>query len=189
MQKKRFFFFCIFTTSFLFWISCSNNMQEIRELTQQDDLPIITVQGMKSDYTVNSDLRVQLMTPLLYKFDEEKKSYFEFPKGLKINFYNKDTELESSLKADYGIYYEKKQISRAEKNVVLTNINGSILRTEELFLNEKDGKIYSVKPVTITYADGSVIQGEGGFESDLDFTVYRFTDVSGIQAVKDVLDK
>ncbi|MEA2041069.1 MAG: LPS export ABC transporter periplasmic protein LptC [Bacteroidota bacterium] len=171
------------------FFSCSNNMQEIKDLTDEEELPMISVRGMKSTYTVNSDLRVQMMAPLVYKYKDEKESYFEFPEGMKIMFFDKNGNIESGLKSKYGIYYDKKQLSKAEKNVVLTNADGSILRTEQLFLDEKNGRIYSIKEVTITDNDGSVIQGEDGFESNFDFTVYRFSDVSGIQSLSGVLDE
>ena len=94
-------------------------------------------------------------------------------------FYDNNNKLHSSLRANYGVYYESKGIAKAEDDVRLVNVNGSILKTEELFIVEKEGKIYSVKPVNITDKDGFEITGKGGFESNLDFTVYKFTDVTG----------
>ena len=168
--------------------NCSTDMEEIKKLTEEEELPMLTVQGMRSVYTSNANLKMLLTTPTLYRFDEKNKSYFEFPNGCRINFYNEELEVESSLKADYAIYHEKEQNAKAEGNVVITNANGSILRTEELFLTGETKNIYSVKPVTITYADGSVIQGEGGFKSNFDFTDYRFTKVTGIQQLEEELE-
>ncbi len=164
--------------------SCTTDMKEINALTQEyENMPMLTVHGLKLVYSSNAKLQIQLTSAMLQRYQEKDKAYIEFPQGCKINFYNDQAEVESSLKADTAIYHEKTQNARVAGNVVITNTNGSILRSEELFLKNTEQKIYSIKPVTITYADGSVIQGDGGFESNLNFTVYRFKKVTGIQNI------
>jgi LPS export ABC transporter protein LptC len=160
-------------------ISCKNDLAEIKALTNQEKLPDITVRNLKSTYSVNGQTQIVLSSPLALRYTNPQKEYSVFPKGITLTFYDKNMNIHSSLRADYGIYYEKKNFARASGNVILTNVKGSILRTEELFLNEKEERIYSVKPVNIVDKSGFEITGEGGFESNLDFTVYRFTDVSG----------
>lgn len=185
MTKKSFaiaFLSAVFIVSFT---ACSTDMKEIQKLTEEEELPVLTVRGLRSVYTTNGNLKMLLTAPKLLRFDQADKSYFEFPEGCRINLYNENLEAESSLKADYAIYHEKEQNAKAQGNVVITNTNGSILRTEELFLTRAEEKIYSVKPVTITYSDGSIIQGEGGFQSNFDFTIYRFTKVTGIQEIQE----
>ncbi len=173
---KYIIFFLLFSSVFL---SCKNDLAEIKALTNQQDLPDITVKDLKSQYTVNGHLQIVLSTPLAYRYTDPQKEYSVFPKGITLIFYDKNMNIHSSLTADYGKYFEKKSYAVARGNVILTNVKGSILKTEELFLDEKKEKIYSVKPVNIKDKSGFEITGEGGFESNLDFTVYKFTDVTG----------
>ncbi len=165
-------------------ISCKNDLAEIKALTNQKELPDVTVKNLKSQYSVNGYLQVVLSTPLAYRYTNPQKEYSVFPKGFTLTFFDKNMNVHSSLTADFGKYFEKKNYAVARGNVVLTNVNGSILKTEELFLDEKKEKIYSVKPVNIVDKSGFEITGEGGFESNMDFTVYKFTDVSG-KIIKD----
>ncbi len=174
--KIKHFVFFIFI---LIGASCENDLEEIKALTSKVDLPNITVKNLESKYSINGQTQVLLSSPLALRYTDPQKEYSVFPKGLSLTFYDKYMRVNSSLKADYGIYYDKKKYAQAKGNVILTNENGSVLRTEELFLNEKEEKIYSEKPVNITDKSGFEITGQGGFESNLDFTVYRFTDVSG----------
>ncbi len=178
--KYKFSFFLVF----LILISCKNDLEEIKALTNQKKLPDITVKNLRSQYSVNGFTQIVLSTPLALRYTNPQKEYSVFPKGITLTFYDKHMNIHSSLRADYGIYYEKKNFAKASGNVILTNVKGSILRTEELFLDEKEEKIYSVKPVNIVDKSGFEITGEGGFESNLDFTVYRFTDVTG-KIIKD----
>ena len=171
---KLLFILIIFTI-----FSCKNDMDEIRALTNKEELPDITVFDLHSEYSINANTQVKLITPLAYRYTTKDKEYSLFPDGINLKFYDNNKKLHSSLKANYAVYFESKGFAKAKGNVILTNVNGSVLKTEELYLDEKDEKIYSVKSVNITDKDGFEITGKGGFESNLDFTVYKFTDVTG----------
>jgi len=185
MNKIKYRICFLFVLLILF--SCKNNLEEIKALTNQKKLPDVTVHNLKSQYSITGRTQIVLSTPLALRYTNPQKEYSVFPKGITLTFYDKHMNIHSSLRADYGIYYEKKNFAKASGNVILTNVKGSILRTEELFLDEKKEKIYSVKPVNIVDKSGFEITGEGGFESNLDFTVYRFTDVTG-KIIKDDKD-
>lgn len=159
--------------------SCKNDMDEIRAFTNKQELPDITVNNLHSEYSINANTQVKLITPLAYRYTSKDKEYTLFPEGMTLMFFDKNKNLHSSLKADYGVYFESKGIAKAKYNVILVNVNGSVLRTEELYLDEKNEKIYSVESVNIKDKDGFEITGKGGFESNLDFTIYKFTDVKG----------
>ncbi len=175
----------IYIMSIMFSISCSNDLEEINALTKKEDLPDIKVKGLVTEYTSGGNLKVKLKTPMAYKYLKKKGGYTLFPEGLKLTFYDSENKIHSNLTAKYGVYEEKKKMAYVRDSVVLTNVNGSVLETEELYFDEKDEKIYSVKPVKITDKGGFEISGTGGFESNIDFTVYRFTDVTGFFTQKD----
>ncbi len=160
-------------------------MEKIRALSNKEELPDVIVENLNAVYSLNGNTQVNLVTPKAYKYTSETKQYTLFPDGLNLKFYDNNLNLHTSLLANYGIYYEKKRFAKATGNVILTNINGSVLRTEELFIDENEEKIYSVVPVNIKDKDGFEITGDGGFESNLEFTIYRFTDVSGVKIIED----
>jgi len=187
-RKKTYYIF--FYIIILFAISsCENKLKEINAFNSNENLPDITVKNLYSTYSTEAKIKIKLSAPLAYKYTNTTEPYFKFPNGFKILFYDNNGKLTSSLKADYGIYYEKKKMAKAEKNVLLTNEDGAKLTTEQLLFDEKINKIFSVKPVKIIDKDSSVIFGKGGFESNTAFTVYRFDDVSGIQNVKEALSE
>ncbi len=169
--------------------SCKTDLEKIRALSNKEELPDVIVENLNTNYSINGSTQVILSTPKAYKYTSDTKQYTLFPDGINLRFYDKDMNMHSSLVSDYAIYYEKKKFAKASGNVVITNLNGSVLKTEEIFLDEKEEKIYSVVPVNIKDKDGFEITGEGGFESNLDFTVYRFTDVSGVKIIKDEENK
>jgi LPS export ABC transporter protein LptC len=168
----------------LFMYSCKNNVEQIKALENTEEIPDATVKDLVTDYSIGSRTQVELKTPLVYRYTT-KKQYSLFPEGLNVKFFDRAGRLHSSLVADYAVYLDDKGFGKATGNVILTNINGSVLQTEELFIDEPNEKIYAVKSVNITDKDGFEITGKGGFESNLDFTVYRFKDVSGEKILKE----
>ena len=100
-----------------------------------------------------------------------EESYIEFIEGISVTTY-KDTTLEvaSTLVADYAILLEKQKLWEAKGNVVITNSDGRILETEQLFWNQKLEKIYSNVESKIIDGDNVIIGV--GFESDQEFKDY-----------------
>ena len=99
--------------------------------------------------------------------------------------YNENNVIETSMTANRAIYYQTKKSWEAMGNVVISNINGDILRTEKLYGDDTQKKVFTNELVKITKADGTAINGESGFESNIEFTIYKFIDVSGRIFFKD----
>lgn len=107
-------------------------------------------------------------TPLMEVYDYAKEPYREFRKGVEIIKYNDSTTMEESrLVADYAINFINQELWEAKGNVVVTNINGQVLTTQQLFWNQRTGRIYSNVDSKLTQGN-DVIVGVG-FESDEKF--------------------
>jgi LPS export ABC transporter protein LptC len=192
MNNSIFKFRILFFIATIFFVSainsCSNKLEEINALTKSSDLPDIEISNLNTSYNSGGQMKIKLNTPSALKFVKNAKDYTEFPKGLKLTFFDLTGKKHSELIADYGIYEEGKKYAKVEQHVILTNTNGTKLETEELFFDEKKEQIYTQKKVKITETNGFTIEGAGGFISNFDFTVYRFTDVSGI-IIQDTTDE
>ena len=175
--KRSIVMLIVSATAMLF--SCSDDIPIVKRITSKEDLPTISVENLKSSHTENGIIKGKLITPLLNNYDGIEEPYMKFPKGIKIVMFDKKGKKESSIRANYAIYHSKKLLWEAAGNVIMTNVNGDILKTEKLFGNEKEKKIYTNEIVNITKSDGTIINGAKGFESNTSFTIYKFFDVSG----------
>lgn len=100
----------------------------------------------------------------------------EFPEGIDINFFTKDGELETTMRADRGYFLKDENLYRGEGNVQIKNlIKDQSLQTEEIFWNQAGKKIYTDKFVTIQDPQ-KIIKGTG-MEADDNFAVYRIKDI------------
>jgi LPS export ABC transporter protein LptC len=127
-------------------------------------------------YTDNGNPKAKIITPELTRILNEE-GITEFKKGLKIFFYDGIGQIESSMSALYGKAFEQKEELLAKDNVVIINVKGEKLETEELIWKRKEKKIYSDKFVKITTAD-EIIFGNG-MEANEDFSDYVIKEVKG----------
>lgn len=156
-------------------ISCENDIRKVNLVSASDSiLPVSTVKNIDLIRSVSGKVVLQLTAPLLITYEGDNP-YSEFPKGLKIIFFDSLMNVTSQLTADYGINYEKRKIMEARSNVVVVNNNkNEQINTEKLVWDQVTHKISSDKFVKITTPE-KVILGEG-FESDErmeDYTIKR----------------
>ena len=166
-------------------VSCSDDLPKINRITSKEDLPTIAIDGLRTTITENGLTKGKMKAKRLEQYDDVVEPNTKFPKGISFVLFDKSGVIESSMTAKFFIFYSKKETWEAIGNVVYSNIKGDILKTEHLYGDEKQHKIHTDKFVQITNANGNIIRGASGFESNSDFTIYKFFDVSGRIAVQD----
>jgi len=122
-------------------------------------------------------VKAKLNAPVMNHVNDPKNPYTELPSGLKLIFFGPELQKQSELTAGYGISYDHTDQMIARNNVVVININGEKLETEELLWDQKTQKISSEKFVKITTKD-EVIFGDG-FESNQDISNYKIKKIRG----------
>ena len=143
-----------------------------------EDLSVVMSQNGRRSY--------HFVTPLLEGYSLAREPYREFRKGVKITTYQNDslTTVDAVLTANYAIYYENRELWEAKGNVVVEKSDGKTLYTQQLFWNARTKKIYSNVDSKIVQNNGrDVFIGEG-FESDEEFTDWRFRRMKGRMEVE-----
>lgn len=164
-------------SSTLLICGCENDINKIYSLSAIDTLPFDYTKGLEAYYSDSGKVQAYLESPLMKKNDQDD-SYFEFPEGFKIIFYDSLGQPESQITAKYGISYETKKIMEAKNNVVVNNIQkNEFLETEHLIWDRNKGIIYTDVFVKITRND-EVIYGDG-MTSDQNFESYKIKNASG----------
>lgn len=149
-------------------ISCGK--QEIKEPREYTG-PLREVENIEMFYTENERVKVKMQAPVLYEFENEDK---EFPKGIAMEFYTEDGQLESTLKANHAYYFKDQKLWRGRGKVEVKNIQkNEQLNTEELFWKQPDQTIYTEEFVTIRQ-QGDVIYGKG-LNAKQDLSEYTIT--------------
>ncbi len=164
----------LLATVFLF--SCKNEIKEINALHDESNLPVQTSYDATYDYTESGILKNRLMATELNRYVDETPR-LEATGGFSMIIFDSLEMEEARLTADHGIFLEKENILKARYNVVLTNINGDSLETEELIWLQDSSKIYTEEEVIISSSDGK-LYGKGLVSGET-FTTYTIRDIHG----------
>ncbi len=165
--------------SIMMFLACTEELPVINRFENQDEIPTVAAENVKMTYTEKGYSRGLLLAEILKNYDMVEDPYVKFPKGIKITLFDKNHMIETEMEADSAIYFPDKQTWEAMGHVVVKNVNGTVLRTEKLYGDESEKKIYTNKLVNITKSDGTLVVGKTGFMSNTEFTIYKFLDMYG----------
>lgn len=184
MSKERFLFagkpgiFSIVAISMATMLfSCSNDLEKVKKLTTIDSIPDITVKNILVKQSESGMITLELTAPQLNSY-QGREPYTEFPKGLRIIFFDSLMQPKSELTARYGISWDNKRVMEAKGDVVVKNFTKKAqLNTEHLTWDENKRKMFSEQFVKITTPD-RIITGKS-MESDEVFDNWVIRNVSG----------
>ncbi len=163
--------------------SCKTDLSKIKPPEDINSLPQLSITNFHAHYKISNALKAEAFAPVMNKYTI-KKNIVEFPKGVDVKFYDQNFHVSTSLVCDYAVNYPQQELWKFSGNVVIKSVDGGVLKTQELYFDQKTQKIYSVKYVEVTDNQGTVIRGKGGFEANYNFTVYEFKNVDGILSFK-----
>lgn len=143
--------------------------------------------GAEVIYSDSAIVKARGTAPILDKITPSTGgAYQEMIKGVKIDFYNPQGQIDGTLTSDYAIKKDAEQITTFKKHVLVKNSKGDTFSSEELIWDETKKLFYSNLPVTVKTVDGNIIEGMD-FEAPQDFSSYRITRGSGEVKLKDAL--
>ncbi len=174
-RKFTFNFLIVFGALFLG--SCENEIPKIKVVPKSPDPPSMTASGFEMLYSDSTVIRFKLQTPRLIRHDDVRDAYTEFPDGVKIEKYDANMNIVSSITAQYAKNFDADDRWEAKNNVVAVNLKGDTLKTEYLVWDTQKKRIYSDQFVKIIQKD-QIFTGIG-FESNQDFSDYKIKNLQG----------
>ncbi|WP_297088711.1 LPS export ABC transporter periplasmic protein LptC [uncultured Draconibacterium sp.] len=180
MQLIRIFRIAVLTmgTAILFFACKKNDIEKIKAFSSPEELPVLEATNFETLSTDSGTVRFLLQAKKLLRFENEGKTYHEFPEGLLLIKYDEEKNVISSIKADYAKEFIKEERWEAKNNVIVTNEKGDSLKTEHLIWEEKNEKIYTEEYVQIVSAD-KIITGTG-LTSDQNMLNWKIKDPKGV---------
>ena len=134
-------------------------------------------------HTDSGRLSAKLKTSLLKDFTHVKFPYYEFPDGVELTIYGKDST-ESKVFADYAIQYEKTKLVDLKGNVKIITADSTVLDAPQLYWNQKLHWVYTDQPYNVLFENGAKNKGSG-FDANEDFTNFKSRSNVGTQVLED----
>ncbi|MCB0759924.1 MAG: LPS export ABC transporter periplasmic protein LptC [Flavobacteriales bacterium] len=150
-------------------VSCSNEIKEIKALTEESTLPAQTSIEAVFNYTEGGMLKNRLEAGQVDRFLGEDPR-IEVSGNFVMYIYDSLEHVEAEIRAEIGVYREEQFQMIARHDVVLNNNKGDTLFTEELIWQQDSDKVYTDKFVTIHSTQGT-LNGKG-LTSNENFTSY-----------------
>ena len=179
MKSSQFILLFFISAVLLHLLSCSSHDKELQGIIKSN-LQFPSEEGKQVEilYTDSGLVRLRITSPQMNHFTINiPEPYTEMPKGVFIEFFNDSGKVKTTLKADYGIRYERNKRTEVKSHVVVINSEGEILNTEKLSWNEGLKKIYTEDSVTITRKK-EILHGKG-LEANEDFSEYEIRNIRG----------
>lgn len=178
MNKVALLLFGIF-----FLVGCKNDVNKIPQFEDFSQKPALEIKNFESYYKSNSKLQLFIKAPIMEKYTE--KNSILFREGVNMIFFSEKLDTIVNLNCKYAENYTNERLWKFANDVVVVSQDGGILKTQELYFDQKKEKIYSLKIIELTDTLGNFIRGKGGFEANFSFTIYEFKNVDGIIKVPD----
>jgi LPS export ABC transporter protein LptC len=170
-QFPNFLFVIVLPLGF---IGCHEATKSLEEMKVYNG-PLTTMNDVVNYFSDSAIVKIKLTTPVQLEMKNGDK---KFPKGLKVEFFERDGSISSVMTANKGVFTNTTKIFKATGNVVVNQIlKGETLNTEELNWDQNGKKIFTDKFVTITTED-ELLQGTGLTAAE-DFSTYRITEPRG----------
>lgn len=162
----------------MLFVSCSNNIKEVRDFLADKNLPVAVAKDIDLIYTDSAKVKTKLTAPLLYDYSNRKaQPYKEFPKGLKLITFQKNGD-SILIKANYGKSYTLTNISEIIGNVEIINYKAKTkLNTEQLYWDQNLHYFFTEKKVRIISEKDTTFGI--GFEANEDLSKAIIKNTSG----------
>ncbi|MDE6480448.1 MAG: LPS export ABC transporter periplasmic protein LptC [Muribaculaceae bacterium] len=125
----------------------------------------------------------KIVSPLWNVYDEVDTPYWNFPKGIYLQKYDRKFNVIASVAADSAKFFRLQNLWKLDGNVELHKEPGELFLTQQLFWDQRKNKIYSDSFIHIETPE-RMLEGHG-FESNDRLTKYSIRRPTGIFPVSE----
>lgn len=155
-----------------FFVSCKDKDENLVPLRYDPEkVPTMITDSVTTLISDSGITRYKLIADVWQVFDKAGEPYWYFPRGIYLERFTPDFNIEATVIADTAWFYNKKELWKLKKNVHVENMKGELFDSEELFWDQKKKRVYSESFIVIKRGE-TEIKGFG-FESNQQMTDYR----------------
>lgn len=168
---------CITMLLFCFAImGCESNFKEVQKMGFAEFSPSGDADGINLKYTDSGRITANLVSPKMLDYATVKFPFTEFPQGIHLTLYDKNGK-ETYVDAKYAVSHKNTNLIDLQNNVRISNQNGEVLETEQLYYDQKNEWFFTEKKFKFTSPKG-VSYGEG-IDFSKDFKKVNSQKISG----------
>jgi LPS export ABC transporter protein LptC len=157
-------------------VSCESNFKDVQKMGVADFTPSGDADSINLKYTDSGRITANLISPKMLDYATAEFPYTEFPKGIHLTLFDKNGK-QTYIEANYAVSHKITNIIDLQGKVKISNLNGEILETEQLYYDQKNEWFFTEKKFKFTSSKG-VSYGEG-IDFSKDFKKVNSQKISG----------
>lgn len=146
--------------------------------TDPESVPTMSTNDVQTIISDDGRTRYRITTKHWLMFEEAKSPHWIFPDGVKAEELDSLFAVVSTIECDSAYYNKFEQLWDLNGNVRITNSDGDIILTDQLYWDQGDHRLYSDAFIHVE-KQGRVIEGYG-YQSNEQFTTYTLRKVEAI---------
>lgn len=155
-----------------FVLSCKKKGEDFIDVTfDPETMPSMVTDSVVTLISDSGLTRYKLVAELWQIYDKAKEPFWYFPEGLYLERFDDGFSVEATIYADTAWNFTDKRLWHLKGNVEVMNMEGDEFKSDELFWNQQEAKVYSDEYIEIKKGE---LELKGyGFISNQEMTVYR----------------
>ena len=167
----------------LFVTSCSDKQVSGIAIDNRDSLAVMSTYGVSTVISDSGRISYKIDTEEWLIFDKRTPPYWAFEKGVYLEKYDYDMNVEATIECDTAYYYNEQKLWKLIGNVDIRNPKNERFFTDLMYWDQGKEKIYSDAYIKIEQEDQTT---EGiGFSSNQSMTLWEIKNTKGIYTIKD----
>ena len=167
----------------LFVTSCNDAQSVSISIEQRDSLAMMSTYGVSTVISDSGRISYKIDTDEWLIFDKRNPPYWAFEKGVYLEKYDRDMNVEATIKCDTAYYYSSIKLWKLAGNVDIRNLKNERFYTDLMYWDQDKAEIYSDAYIKIEQKD-QITEGVG-FSSNQNMTHWEIKNTKGIYAIKD----
>ena len=167
----------------IFLASCQEKQFNAPAIECRDSLAVMSTYDVSTLISDSGRISYRIDAKEWLVFDKRQPPYWAFEKGVYLEKYDLDMNVEATIKCDTAYYYSSQQLWKLIGNVDIRNQKNERFYTDLMYWDQENEKIYSDAYIKIEQED-QVTEGVG-FSSNQSMTLWEIKNTKGIYAIKE----
>lgn len=161
-----------------FIVACSKDKPgTIAAIVDRSAMPKLHATEITTLISDSGITRYRISAPRWDVYDRKSQPYWEFPEGIHFERFNEEMKVDANVHSKYARFNQNEQVWELRGNVKMTNLQGELFETEQVFWDQRQERFYSDSLIKITQTS-HIITGIG-FESNQSMTKYTIRKPQG----------
>lgn len=167
----------------IFVTSCNSVQEESVIIENRDSMAVMSTYGVSTIISDSGRISYRIDAEEWLVFDRRQPPYWAFEKGVYLEKYDYEMNVEATIKCDTAYYYSEQKLWKLIGNVDIRNPKNERFYTDLMYWNQEEEKIYSDAYIKIEQEEQTT---EGiGFSSNQNMTQWEIKNTKGIYTIKE----